>query len=166
MGIARPHRCPTVLKYLDVADPGYGTKLRVLLSPHIDDPSNAVKLHLGKRQIMAWRVADHATETALALRYEQLVPVELLPFSVRQQGGKVVVEDEGLNVGRIAHVTRSLVARAEIAGGIVDQVVLSERLLEHSSPGAGRAMWRDQHPLSSEQIQAAVRGREAAGPIH
>src|SRR5881227_184945 len=71
MRIARAHRFAAVFKYLDVLNVWHGRKLHEQCGPCANHVFNFRYAHARDRQIMPRRKAHHATDSRLALSYEQ-----------------------------------------------------------------------------------------------
>src|SRR5436305_4581873 len=71
MRIARAHHFAAVFKYLDVLNVWHGRKLHELCGPCANHVFNFRYAHARDRQVMPRRKAHHATDSRLALSYEQ-----------------------------------------------------------------------------------------------
>src|SRR5580692_2132982 len=76
---------------------------------------------------------------------------------LRPYRGIIVVENEGRRIGGIALTASPNVARTKITRRIVSRLAAFRRSFDLALPGALRAMRRNQHPLASQHIQAAMR---------
>ena len=128
-----------------------------MFSPQIHNAANAGKVHARQCQIVSRAETDYAADSRLGLRLEEAVILKRPVRRIGTQCGKVVVEDEGVRVGRIDLPAGAFVAGAEIAGRVVLWQGLEGRGFRLALPRASHSMGRDKYPLSGEQIAAPVR---------
>ena len=155
------HQLALVLERLH--PPVAGAQRRRLRRVRVDHRRDVGGRHLGQRQIVARREADHAARAPHALRPEQRPAVGVVDRAVGVlQRREVVVEHERAAVARVGDAARALVARAEVAAGIVRRPLAARRRLVTPLPRPLRALGRHQHPLAGQRVEAAVRPRAGA----
>jgi hypothetical protein len=171
--VARAHHLAAVLEQLDVPHVGAGAELRRLLRPQVDHGAHARRAERGEGEVVPRREADDAAGARLGLRGEQPRRVEHHRIGRRGVVGgvglerRVVVgEDEGARVVGVALAVGAHVPGAQVARGVVGRTLGGGRLLDLALPGALRTVRGDEHPLTGERVEAAVRaGGEGAEAV-
>src|SRR6266511_777911 len=162
--VAGTHHGAAVLEDEDVAYPVDTTEFDVLVGPGLDHLSDRALLHLAEGEVVARREADDPADTPFTLGHQQPVTVVRSAGRLRLERCEVVVEDEGGAVPGRACTARSLVAGAEVAGGVVGRAPLVDHVLHLPLPGTRCAVRGHQKPFAGQAIQPAVRGTEHANP--
>src|SRR5262245_33139994 len=71
--------------------------------------------------------------------------------------GKVIFENEGVGVSRIANAVRSRIARAKIAVRIERRTFIRNERGHLALPWTVHAMWRNKYPLLRQRVVSAMR---------
>ncbi len=95
VGIAAAHELAFVFKNLDVVDVIEVAEVAVLFAPGVDDGEDLVGGHFGEGEVLAGGEADYEAEYALGLGLEEVVWIFEGGGGIGEQGGEIVVENEG-----------------------------------------------------------------------
>ena len=141
-------------------------------APRLDNAHNVVDAHLGDREVVPRRKADDVALAARVLGPEQARDGRVVVGGRRrgdlvgEEGGKVVLEDEGAVVLGGEGAAGALVARAQVALGVVRREGRELRRLDGSLPGALGAVRCERGESVSmcafRPEESAARGRRAS----
>ncbi len=155
--IAGSHHLAAIFENLHVANHRHPAQFGILRCPGIDHQLEIRRRHARYGQIVARRKTGYPADARLTFRNQQPFAVRGLDRCAWQHRGEVVVEYEGAGVVGITRAARSRVTRAEIAARVIRRLGLLLVFLHLPLPGSLRAMRRDQHPRSVQDIKAAMR---------
>ena len=158
MRVACAHHLAPVLENLHMRNPRHGSKLFELGRPRPHYSSDLVDTHARERQVMAWSKAHHAADSLFALGDQQPFSsyVEASQRRIFFQSGKVVLKDKRGIILRIQDSTRSLIARTQVAGGIISRALDRGRCFNQALPRPLRPVRRYQHPLLRDAADASL----------
>src|SRR5215472_10580460 len=156
MRVAGAHDGATILKNLNVIDPRNIPQVEVLLNPEVDDASDFLLRHQSHGEIVSLGETYNPADSALAARKHQKVVVEVCGRRVRAEGGKVVVENEGGFVTRVAQPAGARVSGAKVALGVVGFSRGLRDLFHLALPRTVCSLRRNQDPLTCQRIRAPM----------
>jgi len=161
MRIAGAHHRAAVFKNLHMLDEGLSGKLSVLRSPRLHHGLDLRNGHARKRQAVVRMEAEHTAYPALLLCTQQPRSGRGRHRRIRQQSGIVVIECEYRCVIGIPVPPSAFIPGAEIAFRVVMERSGSFRLPRLSLPRTLCPVRRDEHPVATQRVVAAVRERIA-----
>ncbi len=130
-------------------------EFRLLRTPQFDHAADLGGRHGGERQVVPWREADHPTLTHRCVGGEPSVVAVRRHRCIREQCSEVVGEHERGVVVRVADPAGTLVARTEVAVGVV-RGRSRRRLAGGAVPWSLGPLRRHDHPVARQRVATSV----------